>query len=168
MATRRPSPVNQSMSHYPWWGWSSPGHSCLPSSWYHRRPVAIVFLGRKKFNSLPQLLKHCKKPLASPHLVAPYMTNFTLKLAVWNLYLHLRMITCCPIWTGCTTQQMNYILKLIWLGPLEKQPLLRTKKTYFSSILCNYEDIFDGTVLPAMSGEPFKINLKPVLHLMLS
>ena len=33
--------------------------------------------------------------------------------------------------------------------------------TDFSSILQNYEDIFDETVLPAMSGEPFKIYLKP-------
>ena len=24
------------------------GHSYLPSSWYHRRPMAIVFLGRKR------------------------------------------------------------------------------------------------------------------------
>ena len=34
-------------------------------------------------------------------------------------------------------------------------------ETSVSSLLQEYKDVFDETVLPVMSGEPFKINLKP-------
>lgn len=57
---------------------------------------------------------------------------------------------------------MKYIIKLMWLGPLQSQPFTENSEdSDFSSILRNYEDIFDETVLPVMSGRSFKITLKP-------
>lgn len=45
----------------------------------------------------------------------------------------------------------------MWLEPIAES----SEASDFASLLRNYEDVFDATVLSAMSGEPFKINFKP-------
>lgn len=48
------------------------------------------------------------------------------------------------------------------IGVSLRQPIVQSSDDVnLSSLVHDYKEVFDETVLPAMSGEPFKINLKP-------
>ena len=112
-------------------------------------------------NSLPRLLKHCKQPLNSPDLVAPYVHG-----QVHSITSNLESL---PI-----PSDDDLLSNLNWMyhpadevhpqviGASSKPTITENSEdSDFSSILRTNEYIFDKTVLPAVSGEPFTIKPKP-------